>query len=68
MGARVDRVIARKSRRTIRTRPRAACAGGALWLPAGGGQHFLLDARTLCVLGYYRDLPDVRLWNGPLIE
>jgi len=25
-------------------------------LPAGGGQHFLLDARTLCVLGYYRDL------------
>ena len=30
---------------------------GARWigLPAGAGQHFLLDTGTLCVLGYYRD-------------
>ena len=37
-------------------------------LPAGGGQHFLLDTGTLCVLGYYREIPAVRIWNGPLIE
>jgi NADH dehydrogenase FAD-containing subunit len=30
----------------------------------------LLEAgpRTLCVLGYYRDVPAVRVWNGPLID
>ena len=37
-------------------------------LPAGGGQHFLLDTGTLCVLGYYREIPAVRIWNGPLID
>jgi probable phosphoglycerate mutase len=37
-------------------------------LPASAGQHFLLDTGTLCVLGYYRDLPAVRVWNGPLIN
>jgi hypothetical protein len=36
-------------------------------LPAGGGQHFLLDMGTLCVLGYYREIPAVRIWNGSLI-
>jgi hypothetical protein len=36
-------------------------------LPAGGGRHFLLDTGTLCVLGYYREIPAVRIWNGPLI-
>jgi hypothetical protein len=40
--------------------------------PAGSGrrpargQHFLLDTGTLCVLGYYRDAPAVKVWNGPL--
>ena len=37
-------------------------------LPAGSGQHFLLDTGTLCILGYYRDIPAVRVWNGPLID
>ena len=37
-------------------------------MPAGAGQHFLLDTGTLCVLGYYRDIPAVKVWNGPLIE
>jgi broad specificity phosphatase PhoE len=37
-------------------------------LPAGGGQHFLLDTGTLCVLGYYREIPAGRIWNGPLID
>jgi broad specificity phosphatase PhoE len=72
IGARVDRVIARA---------RAADADVALFahghvlrvlaarwigLPAGGGQHFLLDTGTLCVLGYYRDVPAVKVWNGPI--
>ena len=74
VGARADRVIARA---------RAVDGGVALFahghvlralaarwigLPAGSGQHFLLDTGTLCVLGYYRDIPAVKVWNGPLIE
>jgi probable phosphoglycerate mutase len=35
-------------------------------LPAGAGQHFLLDTGTLCVLGYYRDVPAIKIWNGTL--
>ena len=72
VAARVDRVIARA---------RAAAGDVALFahghllrvlaarwlgLPATGGQHFLLDTGTLSVLGYYRDVPAVRTWNGPL--
>ena len=37
-------------------------------LPARGGQHFLLNTGTLCVLGYYRAIPAVRIWNGPLLD
>jgi broad specificity phosphatase PhoE len=72
VGARVDRVIARS---------RAADGDIALFahghvlrvlvarwigLPASAGQHFLLDTGTLCVLGYYREVPAVQTWNGPL--
>ena len=34
---------------------------GARWigLPPGGGQHFLLDTDTVCVLGYYGEIPAV---------
>jgi broad specificity phosphatase PhoE len=35
-------------------------------LPAGAGAHFLLDTGSLCILGYYRDIPAVKVWNGPL--
>jgi len=40
----------------------------ARWIgmPASSGQHFLLDTGTLSVLGYYHDVPAVRVWNGPL--
>jgi probable phosphoglycerate mutase len=73
VGARVDRVIART---------RAAVGDVALfahghvlrvlaarWIgfPAGDGRHFLLDTGTLCVLGYYRDIPALKVWNGPLL-
>ena len=65
VGARVDRVM---------TRARGAEGDVALFahghvlralvarwigLPASGGQHFLLDTGTLCILGYYRDVPAV---------
>jgi broad specificity phosphatase PhoE len=73
VGARVDRVIVR-----IRAAEGdvALFAHGhvlrvlvARWigLPASAGQHFLLDTGTLCVLGYYRDEPAVKIWNGPLL-
>jgi hypothetical protein len=41
----------------------------ARWIgwPADAGQHFLLNTGTLCVLGYYRDIPAVKVWNGPLL-
>ena len=41
----------------------------ARWIdmPPVAGQHFLLDTGTLCVLGYYREIPAVRVWNGPLL-
>ena len=38
-----------------------------LGLPVRAGQHFLLDTGTLSVLGYYRDIPAVSIWNGPLV-
>ena len=74
VGARVDRVIAQS--RAVDgdialfahghvLRVLVACWIG---LPAGGGQHFLLDTGTLCMLGYYREIPAVRIWNGPLID
>jgi broad specificity phosphatase PhoE len=37
-----------------------------LGLPVSAGQHFLLDTGTLSVLSYYREVPAVRIWNGPL--
>jgi probable phosphoglycerate mutase len=37
-------------------------------LPARGGQHFLLDTGTLCILSYYRGIPAVRTWNEPIID
>ena len=74
IGTRVDRVIARA---------RAAGGDVALFahghllrvlaarwigLSPGGGEHFLLDTGTLCVLGCYRKIPAVRVWNAPLMD
>jgi broad specificity phosphatase PhoE len=72
VGVRVDRVIARARAVAGNT---ALFAHGHLlrvlaarWigLPPSGGQHFLLNTGTLCVLGYYHRVPAVRIWNGPL--
>jgi probable phosphoglycerate mutase len=72
VGARADRVIARA--RSVEGDVALFAHGHVLrvlaarWLglPPGGGQHFLLDTGTLSVLGYYRDIAAVRIWNGPL--
>jgi broad specificity phosphatase PhoE len=73
VGARVDRVIAR-ARATagdvaLFAHGHVLRALAARWigLPASAGQHLLLDTGTLCVLGFYRDVPAVRVWNGPLL-
>jgi broad specificity phosphatase PhoE len=72
VGARVDRVIAR-SRATdgdvaLFAHGHVLRVLAARWigLPAQDGEHFLLDTGTFCVLGYYRDIPAVRVWNGPI--
>jgi probable phosphoglycerate mutase len=74
VGARVDRVIAR-ARATegdvaLFAHGHVLRVLAARWigLPTASGRHFLLDTGTLCVLGYYRDIPAVRVWNGPLFD
>jgi broad specificity phosphatase PhoE len=72
VGERVDRVISRI--RPVEEDVALFAHGHVLrvlaarWigLPPEGGQHFLLDTGTLCVLGYYRNVPAIRIWNGPL--
>src|SRR4029077_18621636 len=72
VGARTDRVIVRS--RAVDGDIALFAHGHLLrvlvarWigLPAGGGQHFLLGTGTLSVLGYYRDIPAVRIWNRSL--
>jgi probable phosphoglycerate mutase len=70
IGSRVDRVIAR-----LRNCPGnvALFAHGhvlrvmaARWigLPAENGQHFLLDTGTISILGHYRCVPAIKIWNG----
>jgi broad specificity phosphatase PhoE len=67
---RVDRVIAR-----VRATGNCALFAhghvlrvlGVRWLglPAGAGQHFDLGTGTVSVLGYYRDIPAIKIWNWP---
>jgi probable phosphoglycerate mutase len=73
VAARVDRVIARA--RAVEGNVALFAHGHLLrvlvarWvgLPARVGEHFLLDTGTLNVLAYYRGIPAVRIWNGPLV-
>ena len=74
VGARVDRVIARS--RAVGGDIALFAHGHLLrvlvarWigLPVAGGQHFQLGTGTLSVLGEYRGIPAVSIWNGPLID
>lgn len=72
VGARVDRLIAKVRAVTGRV---ALFAHGhvfrvfaARWigLKATDGSHFLLDTSTLNILGYYRGIPAVKIWNAPV--
>ena len=72
VGERVDRVIGRV--RAVDGNVAVFAHGHVLrvfvarWigLPPSGGQHFLLDTGTLCVLDQYRAAPAIKIWNGPL--
>jgi probable phosphoglycerate mutase len=74
VGARVDRVIARlravDGDNVLFAHGHVLRVFAARWigLPPDGGQHFLLNTGTLCVLGYYHEIPAVRIWNGPLVD
>jgi probable phosphoglycerate mutase len=73
VGARVDRVIAcaRASKGDVALFAHGhvlrVLAARWLGLTASDGQHFLLDTGTLNVLAYYRGIPAVKIWNGPLV-
>jgi probable phosphoglycerate mutase len=72
VGARVDRVLARL--RAVQGDAALFAHGHVLrvlaarWLglPAGAGRHFLLDTGTICILGWYREVPAVERWNAPV--
>jgi broad specificity phosphatase PhoE len=74
VGERVDRVIART--RTVEGNVALFAHGHLLrvfvarWIGFGpsAGQHFLLDTGTLSVLGDYRGIQAVKIWNGPLVD
>ena len=72
VGARVDRVISRArdchGNVALFSHGHLLRVLAARWigLSARDGQHFLLGTGTLCVLGYYRDVPAVKIWNGPI--
>jgi probable phosphoglycerate mutase len=70
VGVRADRVIARA--RTIggdalllgHGHVLRVLAARWLGLPTRAGQHFLLSTGALSVLGYYHEIPAVRIWNA----
>ena len=72
VGARADRVIARV--RAVEGDVALFAHGHVLrvlvarWLglPAGAGQHFLLDTGTFSVLADYHGIPALKTWNAPV--
>jgi probable phosphoglycerate mutase len=74
IGARVDRVIAKvravEGDAVVFAHGHLLRVLAARWvgLPTRAGQHFLLDTGTLGILGYYRGIPAIKIWNAPLIQ
>jgi probable phosphoglycerate mutase len=72
VGVRADRVIARA--RAVEGDIALFAHGHVLrvlvarWvgLPAGAGEHFLLDTGTVSVLADYHGIPAIKTWNAPL--
>jgi probable phosphoglycerate mutase len=71
---RVDRVIARcravEGDAVLFAHGHLLRVLAARWvgLPVQAGQYFMLDTATLSVLGFYRDVPAVHVWNRPLVD
>ena len=71
IGRQVDRVIARVQ--TLEGDVAVFAHGHVLrvlaarWigLAVEGGQHFLQDTGTLCILSFSDNVPAVKIWNGP---
>src|SRR5262249_13445638 len=74
VGRRADRVISRAraadGKVALFSHGHLLRVLAARWigLPAGCGQHFLLDTGTLCVLSYYRQKPALKTWNRPPVS
>src|SRR5262249_27937032 len=72
IGARVDRVIAQvraiEGNVALFSHGHVLRVFAARWinLPPRAAANFLLDTGTLCVFDYYRDVPAIKVWNGPL--
>jgi len=73
VGARADRVIARARAAegdvALFAHGHVLRVLAARWLglPAGAGEHFLLDTGTLNVPDHYRGIPALKTWNAPLV-
>jgi probable phosphoglycerate mutase len=74
VGMRVDRVVARARQAggnvALFSHGHLLRVLAARWigLPASDGRHFMLGTGTLCVLGHYREVPAVKIWNGPITD
>ena len=74
VGARVDRVITRtcavKGDTALFAHGHVLRVLAARWLrlPAGAGQHFILNTGTVSVLGDYHEARAVRIWNWPVAD
>jgi len=71
LAERLDRVIARVRQASgdvaLFAHGHVLRTFAARWieLPPEQGQRFLLDTGTVCVLGFYRGTPAIRIWNCP---
>ena len=72
VAARADRVIAKiratEGNAALFAHGHILRVLAARWidLPAGDGEHFLLDTATLNVLGHYHESPAFKIWNAPI--
>lgn len=72
VGERVDRIIANAVEAggdvALFAHGHVLRALAARWmeLTPQEGARFLLDTGTLCVLGFYRDIRAIKIWNAPL--
>ena len=74
VGERVDRIISRVLEEdgdvALFAHGHVLRTLAARWigLSPQGGAHFLLDTGTLCILGFYREMRALKIWNAPLVS